>query len=700
MAAWCLPKKETAAFLRAIADGTLDPEKLMGMTSAQRHAVFGDIIGEDNAREVNAQFESKMLLKDQQRGMIAWAKKIGGITEATRTDIVAKIQRLDRVLQPAEEKDFLADLAARRLGVTVTANEAQDIFNLSQTAESRRQAMLQDPANLDARIGYGRALIDLSDRVESMKPGAHSWSNTLWDVLNIPKSALTSILHFSAPFVQGWGMLSTQRAWEAFGQMFRYFASEENYQNLNAYIITHPDYPLAKEGKLGLTKLGDKLSAREEAIQSTLVEQANEWLTENTGIPNLVRMSSRAFTGYLNYVRFNRFADLLNAARLTGEDVRPGSGVIRDLAKVVNDFTGRGELTLDITGKAEPLGLERSATALNATLFSPRKFAATMHMFNPVRYLNPEISPTARQAAIRQLAGSLIATSAVLALAKAMGASVDPDPRSVNFAKIVIGDEKFDLTGGNDTYLRLLARIATNQEINAAGKLKELGQSFGSTTRAGVAWDFMRNKLSPVAGFIVDALYGSNPVGRPFSVSDEMMDKLVPITVGDWIKFAMYDADNYAAYFPALAAAIGVGMETPLAPMARSGRNVWGEPTSAFDAPLRDPVDRQFKALGYTPGFPIDVIRKVRLTGQQYDDYIRISGSLAKMQLDQLLAWPQWNAIPDVSKLSMMKKIIRKSRDIAQTTLMVQGQGTDNDIMRQASDAKAAALAAQPATVQ
>jgi hypothetical protein len=571
MAAFCLPEKEVNAFLKALQDGTIAPEKLIDMTSEERRSLFEKIVGPDNAREINSQFEAKMLLKDQQRGMITWAKKVAGITEAQRADIVSKINKLDRVLQPDEEKDFLADLAAKKLGVTVTADEAKDIFNLSQVAEQRRATMLQDINNADNRIAYGRAVLDLTEKIESLKPNHMSLTDRLIDILNIPKSALTSILHFSAPFVQGWGMLSTHQWYEGFGQMFRHFADEENYKNLNAYIISHPDYALAKDGKLGLTKLGDKLSAREEAIQSTLVEKANQWLTDRTGVPNLVRASSRAFTGYLNYVRFNRFAELLNAARLSGEDVRAGSSVVRDLAKVVNDFTGRGAIGKDDVYASV-------APALNAGFFSPRKMSATMEMFNPVRYLNPSISPTARRAAMRQLLGSLMATGAVLAIARAVGADVNFDPRSSNFAKIGIGKEKLDMTGGNSAYVRLLARIATNQEITQSGKLIELGKGYKPTTRADLVLRFTRGKLSPVASTLADFLYGSDPVGRPFSVTEEMRDKLVPITIGDFINFAQYDPHNTAAIVPSLAAIFGVGLETELPPLAKTHRDVWGEP--------------------------------------------------------------------------------------------------------------------------
>lgn len=597
MAAWCLPKPFASAFMNALKDGKIVPEKLMDMTSEERRVFFEDIVGREHAPEVNALFESKLLLKDQQRGLVTWARQVAGLSERARTDIIDRINKMDRVLNPQEEKDFLADLAAQKLGVSVTASEAKEIFDLAGKASQAEAAMTAEreangyrPLSIgqalktgteDKGIAYGRAVGDLTDKIESLKPNGRTWTDFAIDLVNLPKSVLTSVLHFSAPFVQGWGMLSTARAWQGFGQMFRYFASEENYANLNAYIISHPDFPLVKAGKLGLTKLGDKLSAREEAIQSSLVEQANQYLSDKTGVPNLVRASSRAFTGYLNFVRFSRYVDLLNAARLAGEDVSANSDVVRDLAKVVNDFTGRGEIAFDVSGKAEPTVGERSVPALNAMFFSPRKLAATMHMFNPVRYLNPNISATARKAAFRQLTGSLIATGAVLSIAKATGAQVSFDPRDANFAKIKLGKTTLDMTGGNAIYLRLLARLATNEEVTARGRLVLLGTGYKPTTRADLIASFLRAKLAPVPGLLADALYGSDPAGRPFSITDEMKEKMTPIFAKSFYDFVIHDPDsaaNPAEFAAALTSMFGIEMHTQLPRVTRTHRDIWGNP--------------------------------------------------------------------------------------------------------------------------
>jgi hypothetical protein len=697
MAAFCLIPEAADRFIEALKSGELDPGKLMAMSSAERRAAFATHVGEENAHEVNALFESKLLLADQKRGLVNWARKVGGLTEPARRDIISQINKLDRVLQPADEQSFLEDLAAKKLGTAVTSEEARTIFGLSQAAEKARQAILdagggEYRAGWTAEMGtaYGRAQQALVDYVESLKPDGRNWKTVALDVVSLSKPMLTSVLHLSAMGVQGWGMISTRVAWEGFARMFQYFADETHFQDLQGYILGHPDYELAKAAKLGITKLGDQLSAREESIQSTILERMNEWAQERYGVPNLVRASSRAFSGYLNYVRFNRFTDLLNAARLAGEDVSVGSSVVHDLAKVVNDFTGRAELGAnDKYASSGPL--------LNSVFFAPRKVVATMEMFNPWSYVRPNMSPTARIAAARQLTGSLAATGAVLWLAKSMGANVDFDPRSANFGKIQIGETKLDITGGNSGYTRLLARLVTGNTVNAQGKETELGPDYGQRSRADMVVAYLRGKLAPVAGLMADALYGKNPAGTPFSITDELRERLLPITVSSWMNFLQNDPENAPAYLPALTAMFGIGLEPPTHPVTHSGYDVWGQPFNG--ATWRaDPVNQELSRLGYRPDahYPSHKINGVKLTSEQFEEYARVSGRLAHMQLDALVQSPGWNSLPAGTRLKVMTGAIEDSRRMAQTQIMLQSQGSANDVMALSMAAKAAQAGLTP----
>lgn len=676
MATFCLPKQLSAVFLKSLKEGKLDPQTLKDMSSRERRKAFANVIGEESAKEVNILFEKKLLLKNQQKAMISWAEQVAGLKEPVRRDLIHKINQMERILQPAEEKAFLADLAEKKLGISVTADEAQKLFNASKLVSDKKAIMLEDMDNVENRIEYGLAFEELQETIDSYKPTHRTPWDIAADVISVPKTIMSSV-DLSAWLNQGWGMISTKQAWQGFGNMFLYLASERNYKRLNAFILSHPDYKFAVDGKLGITSISDKLSVREEAIQSSLVEKANQYLTDKTGVPNLIRASNRAYNGYLNYVRFNRFSELLNAARLSGEDVSLGSHTVRDLAKVVNDFTGRGAIGYaDKHANAGPL--------LNAVLWAPRKISATVEMFNPVNYLNPKISSTARKAALRQLTGSLVMTGAVISLARSMGYSVDLDPRSTDFAKIDIDGVKFDITGGNAIYLRLLARLITNQTVNQSGEVKDLGVGYKPETRASLIFGehgFLRGKLAPVASSIANALYGTDYTGSPFSITHEMKEQLIPMTIGNYIDLAREDP-SVAATVASASAIFGVGLQTPFPAPSRTGLTAWGDPVGAFEDPIKNDLDKAYEEVGGSLGFPSETINGVQLTDEQYHSYVAKSGNYSKQWILPLIQNPNWGKIPATNRLSMLNEKKRMARDIAASAVMLESKGSSNDILK------------------
>ena len=635
MATWCLPRDLTNKFLDALRSGEIDPEKLAAMSSAERRAEFAKMLGDENAAQVNASFESKLILRDQQRGLVTWAKKLGGLTEPARRDIIAQINKLDRVLDPAEGQSFLEDLAAKKLGVTVTSQEAKEVFDLAQAAEKLRAQIVAEGQGdytkgwtVENGTLYGRAQQALIEKINSLKPPPDVVKRLALGLYNLPREIQTSILHFSAPFVQLWGMISTPQWYRGFGKMFQYFASEQNYNDLYAYILGHPDYEFARSGKLGLTNLGDKFTKAEEGLQAHLLSDMMQHFSDRTGIPNLVRASQRAFVGTINYVRFARFTDLLNAARLHDADISVGSQTVKDLASVVNVFSGRGPIKEDWAG------------ALNALFYAPRKMTATMNMFNPVYFAR--LSPVARTAAIRQLTGSLLVTGAVLTLAKVAGAQVSFDPRSTDFAKVNIGGEKLDMTGGNAIYLRLLARLATNHEITSSGQDRS-----AADTRAQTAIRFFRGKLAPVAGIIANALYGRDGAGQPFSMSNTLYESMTPIAIHSMLDFWLNNPGDTAAYLPALTSFFGVSLESPLPPVAQHGYDVWGDPVPPFGSPRNwrnDPVNAEAERLGVRLDFPEKKIRGIPLTDAQSEQYVHLSGVLAHQRLSELIGSGDYRA--------------------------------------------------------
>lgn len=550
MANYCLPKELTTKFLRALKDGTLNVDELSQMSSADRRAKFAEVVGEGDAKNVNAEFESKLLLKDQKRGLVTWAKNVAGLKEPVRRDIIATIERMDTVLDPKSQQAFLEDYAAKKLGVDVTFEEAKKITDLSH-AISKLAEGRSDPL---VNIEWGRAMIELNDYVESLLPKGH----LLTDAANIPK-AVMSTMDFSAAFRQGWGMVSRADFWRAFPAMFKYAFSEKQFQELRAQIVSDPNYHIIKSSGLRVSAIADKLSQREEQYISTLLDK----------VP-LYRGAERAYVGFLNKLRVDSFNRMLKRAELAGEHIGVGSKATKELANVVNDFTGSGNLGAE----------DRYAAAvpvLNATLFSPRKISATINMLNPRRYLSPESgvgklgvgkfklgsveSATARHEAIRNLVGSLALSASVLTLAAMAGFAVETDITSADFGKFKIGKTRYDVTGGNGTYAVLLGRLMLNRtKSTTTGRTTILGKGYKPTTRADLILKFGRNKLSPTASLIADWLYGQDAVGNPFNLKTELLNRAYPLVLQDIVTTAQNDPQNLLG--SVIADEFGIGVQT------------------------------------------------------------------------------------------------------------------------------------------
>ena len=168
--AFCLPKEFSDKLLVALRNGKIVPEKLIKMSSEQRRTFLEDIVGKENVKDVNAQLESKLILKDQKKGLVTWAKKLTGITEATRQDILSKIERMKNILEPKTERAFLEDLVAKRLKTDVTFEEAKTIVeSAKQVKELKESIPVDSPIRSKERLEYGTAEVLFRDYIDALK---------------------------------------------------------------------------------------------------------------------------------------------------------------------------------------------------------------------------------------------------------------------------------------------------------------------------------------------------------------------------------------------------------------------------------------------------------------------------------------------------------------------------------------------------
>lgn len=579
MAQFCLMPDAREKFKNALRDGTIDPYKLNQMTSEERHAVFSKLVGKDAGHEVNAAFEGKMLLKNQKYAYTAWAKKVAGITPETRRDLMARIGKMDHVLNPTEEQGFLKDLAAKKLGVGVTQDEAKQISTLSQAVKdaetkglSTKEAAVKKgftPSEADLAHGYAR--YDLQKYISDLKSGDTSFKasdlktgkGVVQGVAKLPRTvadvskSIGASLDDSFALRQGSKSFITHPTY--WGKEFKNsFANivkgaknaEEAQRAIKAHIMADPLYDQAVKDGLAIIKHEDVFP---------------------TSLPGKIPIAGRAFNasevaydGYAENLRLGLYKNELRLAEGKGLDTTGTFG--KNVAKMVNSLTGRGGL-----GRLEPV-----SGPINVAFYSLRFLKSNIDtlLLHP---LGAGIGGTAdlikgvegakavsfaQRRAAENLVKIIAGTAAIIGTANALKpGSAQLDPRSSDFGKIKIGDTRFEITGGLDSIVTLAARLATQStKSSSSSKVTHLNSgAYGSQTMMDVVNTFFQNKASPVGGVGVDILKGQTPQGVRTTAKGEALKLITPLNVSN---FAELKGDKHSANILAAVLADTFGIST------------------------------------------------------------------------------------------------------------------------------------------
>jgi hypothetical protein len=132
-------------------------------------------------------------------------------------------------------------------------------------------------------------------------------------------------------------------------------------------------------------------------------------------------------------------------------------------------------------------------------------------------------------------------------------------------------------------------------------------------------------------------------------------------------------------------------------------RDIWGEPIKSDDklgidaislVPMakisKDPATLALIDAGFFPSKLDRKILGVELTDQQYDDFARIAGRLAKVRVDAIVSSPGFETVSAELRSKVLKKAIDDSRDDARGLIKLQNP----DILKQALENKLSAIGA------
>jgi len=578
---YCLPKPLANKFIEGLKNGSIDPAKLSEMSSEGRRTFFQEIMGEIHAKYTNSLFESKLLLKNQQRGMITWAKTVSGLKPEAQRDILSRVNKMTEILNPATEKAFLEDLVAHKLKTKVTIEQANKIAELAKITADKKNLMNE---GIGDRLEYGRAAVAFGNYVsglkedakkltisEQLKPG--QWAKGVVNIGGIARS-LKASMDNSALFRQGWKTLWTnpgiwtKNAIKSFIDIGKIIGGKTVINEVKADIVSRPNYDRMRKARLAIATI-------EEEFPSGLPEKI-------PAIGRVYKASQDAYTAFLYKQRADIFDKYMEIGERSGVDIDDKTQ-LESIGKVINSLTGRGNLGI----------LEPVANIVNNVFFSPRLLKSHIDVLTAHRF-DSKVTPFAKKMAAVNLVKIVSGTAAVLVIAgAAMPGSVDWNPNSADFGDIKVGSTRFDVSGGMASIVTLASRLITNStKSSTTGIVKELGTGeFGESTRLDVVYNFFENKLSPLYSVIKSLAIGRDWEGKKPTAGSTLKDLFVPIIMTNY-KELKDDPDSADMLLSMIAEGLGISTNT------YSANTDWSQNPGVVLQQFREKVGEQrFKLL-------------------------------------------------------------------------------------------------------
>ena len=344
------------------------------------------------------------------------------------------------------------------------------------------------------------------------------------EIGHISRSLMTS-MDLSAVFRQGGIAVYSHPALakEASKEMFKALVSEQNEFNSAEKMRQHQLWQKSQTAKLAITTNEGQITKQEESFMG-------RWADRVPGVAG----SGRAYTTFLNSMRFNLFVTMVDSIGKNGQ-------VTTDEAKVIANYINAA------TGRADFKRLNESAATLNSVFFAPRYVASrfqylTLPFALPWMKTTPRVKKMIAQEYARTFAGAAVFIGSLLTLAAitADGEEEEPtfeiDPRSTDFMKIKISDTRLDPLAGLSQVIVFSSKVLSGQTKSAtSGKVKSLSDVGGSPfaqTRWSITGRFLRGKLGPIPGATVTTLNDfTDVVGQKHSPAGLTAGLFIPLSV-------------------------------------------------------------------------------------------------------------------------------------------------------------------------
>lgn len=573
----CLLPDKIEEFKKALKEKDIRISDLINMDSSERTKLFEKYAGE-NAKDVNLLFEEKLILKNR---MIGLKNLFSKITESGRygPEGKAKLERAlseyrasqqERVFSPKDNQSFLSNLAEKMLGTEISKEEAKNVFDLSNRLEQFKKgfdknrpygegwdtpenkanygaAKLQYEAYISELKGEGEPFKEvIKGRLQEFKNTAKT--NPVRATTNLGLDALKAISDNSIAVVasvdnsflgrQGLKTLLTHPSawWPAARDSFSNIYKELGGKDAMSAILS--DYYSRENNLNGEYQKSGIIPGIEEQYPTSLPERI-------PGLGRVFKASEVAFKGTALRMRMDLYDLQREMQREQGLDMKDPN-LIKDTGSVTNSLTARGKY-----------GKYGESPIVKLLLWAPRMLKSHYDVLTAHSFGGALETPWARKQAALNATKIIGSIGLTLMIAKAMNRnSVESDPTSSNFGRIVVDDTKisriigaiadfvgissnsrygkttFDLTGGMNSLVTLAARqLEGASKSSSSGVKTPFGSGFGETSRFQSFIDFLTGKTSPTTKVVIDFGKGQNINGQPPVSWDELGGITIPISV-------------------------------------------------------------------------------------------------------------------------------------------------------------------------
>ena len=570
MKTYCLIKEKADEFIKRLKSGDISPEKLDDMSSVERREYFKSFLGED-AKNVNTLYERKILNKNREQGLIAWAEQVSGKNTKQREALIKRIkenteERMKKIFSPEDEKAFLSELAEQRLGIGVSSEEAKTIFQLSKKFQDTRdlfsKTKIYDKLEeiKGSLTGEQRKTVDdLISRLDDVKETKKITSKSLQrikrylgegasdDIKKEVNKLVDDIVGSRKEGGIGYGaskvaldeyigdiklgiknprtIISTIKDIASFAKSVK--ASVDNSfigrQGLKTLFSGHPITWMKSFGESFrlLYKAGVKGEDAVRGLKAGILSRKNSknGLYEKLGV-DIGNMEEAYPTSLPAKIPLLGRVFKASEQAFTGSAYRMRADLadafIKKAQKQGLDLTDKevarpiGELINSMTGRGKIKGISGGTQeALNVALFSPKFLKSQLDTVGHI-ITGAGGSNFVRKEAAKNLAGIVASIGSILYLAdKLQPGSVEWDARSSDFGKIKIGNTRFDITGGLGSLAVLATRIARQSSKSTSGLITNMGD-YGARDATALVGDFLENKTAPLLRLISDLYSGEN----------------------------------------------------------------------------------------------------------------------------------------------------------------------------------------------